>query len=118
VQQPTIHGLHAVVLFVKDLEKQKKFYRDVLGLEVTYESNQSAFLKCGEQMIALFTHENHPEGASRLEGAVKGISHLEFRIKRSDKEYWLKKLRDAGYHAYKDNFEDEDGNLFHFVYED
>lgn len=59
-----------------------------------------------------------PRAQNALKGAAKGISHLEFRIKRADKAYWDEKLRAAGYHAYGDNYEDEDGNLFHFVYED
>lgn len=116
--RPSIRGLHAVVLFAKDLEKQKRFYRDVLGLHLEADYGDAVFFSCGEQKIALFAPSHHPEGAKRLEGAAKGISHLEFRIKRADKAYWDEKLRAAGYHAYGDNYEDEDGNLFHFVCED
>ena len=31
-----IQGLHELILYVKDMEAQVKFYRDVLGLAVVY----------------------------------------------------------------------------------
>jgi catechol-2,3-dioxygenase len=115
--QGKIQGLHAVVLIVKDLEKQKQFYHEVLSMEVDADYGDAVFLSCGEQKIALFAHSHHQEGTRRLEGAHKGISHLEFRIKREDKAFWDEKLKEAGFHAYRDNYEDADGNLFHFVFE-
>ena len=32
-----IHGLAHVGVFVSDLERSKRFYRDVLGFEITWE---------------------------------------------------------------------------------
>ncbi|WP_018132403.1 VOC family protein [Effusibacillus pohliae] len=115
--EPEIKGLHAVVLIVKDLQKQKRFYQEVLNLQLEADYGDAVFFRCGNQKIALFAHSHHPEGSKRLAGAEKGISHLEFRIKREDREHWDRKLREVGFHAYGDNYEDEDGNLFHFVYE-
>lgn len=112
-----IRGLHAVVLIVKDLEKQKRFYRDVMGLEVEGDYGDAVFFRCGEQKLALFAPSHHPEGTKRLKGAEKGISHLEFKIDRGARAEWDRRLREAGYHAYGDNYEDEDGNLFHFVWD-
>jgi catechol 2,3-dioxygenase-like lactoylglutathione lyase family enzyme len=115
--QGKIRGINAVVLIVKDLEKQKQFYHETLGMEVEADYGDAVFLRCGEQKIALFSPSHHPEGTKRLEGASKGISHLEFRIKREDRAFWDQKLKEAGFHAYRDNYEDADGNLFHFVFE-
>jgi catechol 2,3-dioxygenase-like lactoylglutathione lyase family enzyme len=115
-RKPEIKGIHAIVLIVKDLEKQKKFYHEVLGLKILSESDEYVFFECGEQKIALFTREHHPQGTQRLEGASKGISHLEFVIPEEEKEYWDQRLKEAGFHAYRDNYEDADGNLFHFVF--
>ncbi|WP_048602399.1 VOC family protein [Rubeoparvulum massiliense] len=117
MKQPSpIQGLHAVVIFVKDLEKQKHFYGDILGLEVEGDYGDAIFYRCGDQKIALFEQSHHREGSKRLEGAKKGISHLEFIISKEQQEAWNEYLTLAGHHAYRENFEDADGNLFHFVF--
>lgn len=109
-----IQGLDAIILIVKDLAKQKEFYQNVLGLELEADYGDAVFFKCGKQKIALFSHSHHPEGTKSLEGAKKGISHIEFRIKSKDLENIEKKLRESGFHAYSNNYKDADGNLFHF----
>lgn len=109
-----ILGLDAVILIVRDLEGQKRFYRDTLGLEIEGDYGDAVFFRCGEQKIALFARSHHPEGAKRLEGAEKGISHLEFRIRRDELPTLDRRLREAGFHAYGENYQDADGNLFHF----
>ena len=109
-----IQGLGAVILIVKDIEKQKTFYKDVLGLSIDADYGDAVFFKLGQQKIGLFAKDHHREGTQRLEGASKGISHLEFRINKKDREKIEKRLKENGHHAYKDNYEDADGNLFHF----
>ncbi len=109
-----ILGLDAVVIIVKDLAAQRHFYRDVLGLPLVGDYGDALFFDCGDQKLALFAHSHHPEGTKRLEGAGKGISHLEFRIAPGDQDRLRQRLTDAGFHAYRDNFCDADGNLFHF----
>lgn len=48
-------GIDHVVLWVKDLERSKRFYIDLLGMTVAHESDWQSFLHCGEsQQIALF----------------------------------------------------------------
>ena len=109
-----IKGLDAVILIVKDLKKQTRFYKDVLGLELEADYGDAVFFKAGKQKLALFAKSHHKEGTERLEGAQKGISHLEFRIPRKDLDKIEKRLKEQGFHAYQDNYEDADGNLFHF----
>ena len=107
-----IKGLDAVVLIVKDINKQKTFYQEVLGLELEADYGDAVFFKVGQQKLALFSKSHHKEGTERLEGASKGISHLEFRVSKKDMDELSKRLK--GFHAYKDNYQDSDGNLFHF----
>ena len=109
-----VESLDAVVLIVKDLEVQRRFYSNVLGLPVTGDYGDAAFFQCGKQKLALFAHSHHPEGTERLEGGSKGISHLEFGVAKEDYESIQERLRSAGFHAYGENFCDADGNLFHF----
>lgn len=109
-----VNSLDAVVLIVKDFDAQKRFYAEVLGLPLAGDYGDAVFFQCGGQKLALFARSHHPEGTERLEGASKGISHLEFGIDRRDYEAIQQRLRSQGFHAYADNFCDADGNLFHF----
>ncbi|MDO8555714.1 MAG: VOC family protein [Nanoarchaeota archaeon] len=110
-----INGLNAVILIVKDIKQQKRFYKDVLKLKIIEDYGNAIFFSLGKQTLGLFSKEHHPEGAKRLEGATKGLSHLEFTINKKDEAKIRKRLEAAGYHAYNDNYQDADGNLFHFV---
>lgn len=47
-------GIDHTVLHVRDLARSKRFYIDILGMTVRHESSWQAFLKCGEQQVALF----------------------------------------------------------------
>ena len=55
-------GIDHTVLHVSNLARSRKFYLDVLGMEVNHEDATHAFLWCGNgQMVALF---EVPEGKS------------------------------------------------------
>jgi len=110
-----IQGLHAVVLIVKDLERQRRFYRDVLGLAADADYGDAVFFSCGRQKLALFDRGHHREGTQSLEGASKGISHLEFAVGKAAEKTLARRLQQAGHRAYGETFRDADGNLFHFV---
>ena len=85
-----------------------------MGFEIDADYGNEVFFKVGDQKFAIFAKGAHPEGDERLEGAKKGISHLEFRVKKKSLEKIGKKLKEKGFHAYSHNYEDADGNLFHF----
>jgi lactoylglutathione lyase len=46
-------NIDAITLFVEDLERSKQFYRDVFGLSVSYEDEDSAVFKFQHTMINL-----------------------------------------------------------------
>jgi catechol 2,3-dioxygenase-like lactoylglutathione lyase family enzyme len=46
-------GIAAVTLFVDDLVAARTFYREVFGLEVVYEDEDSAVFKFGDTLINL-----------------------------------------------------------------
>ncbi len=109
-----VKSLDAIVLIVKDLDAQKRFYGETLGLPISGDYGDAIFFDIGKQKLALFAHSHHREGTERLEGARKGSSHLEFGIAKKDLAAMRERLRAAGHHAYAENFCDADGNLFHF----
>ena len=103
-----------VNLIVKDIEKQKKFYRDVLGFGMVSDYGDAVFFEIDGKKLGLFAKGHHPEGDKSLEGATKGLSHLEFSVPKKKLQSLKSKLEDAGFLAYGDVFKDADGNLFHF----
>jgi catechol 2,3-dioxygenase-like lactoylglutathione lyase family enzyme len=57
-EQPKLIG--AITLFVDDLPSTKQFYREVFGLPVHYEDENSAVFRFGETLINLLRVEEAP----------------------------------------------------------
>ena len=68
-------GIDHVVLWVKDLERSRRFYIDVLGMSVAHESEWQSFLLCGEQQVALFVAR---DGAAVKSGVE--LNHMALRM--------------------------------------
>ena len=62
-----IGGLQTIVLFVSDVERAARFYRDRLGLEEVYESDGRVALQCGSIRVLLHPTEEGARGASNVE---------------------------------------------------
>ena len=52
-----VSGIDHVVFHVKDLARSKKFYVELLGMEVRRENSWQIFLRCGSQLVGLFKVE-------------------------------------------------------------
>jgi len=61
-------SFHSIVLFVKDLEKSKKFYTEVLGQEVEYDFGNNVGLKNGISLWKIM-----PDHVISLSGKHKRI---------------------------------------------
>lgn len=46
-------GIAAITLFVEDLQATRQFYRDVFGLPVFFENDDSAVFKFGDTLVNL-----------------------------------------------------------------
>ena len=53
--------IDAITLFVEDLDLTKAFYRDVFGLPIHFENDDSAVFKFGETLINLLRVTNADE---------------------------------------------------------
>lgn len=80
-----IHAIHHIAIICTDYEKSKRFYTEVLGLQVIQEiyreARQSYKLDLaigGQYVIELFSFPNPPARPSRPEAA--GLRHLAFAI--------------------------------------
>ena len=112
---PIVSSIEGVILIANDFEGQCSFYLDVLGLELSARYSDAAFFKVGSQKLGIFARSHHREGTRRLGDANHGLSHLEFGIEKRVLEKMITRLKEQGAHAYRDNFADADGNLFHFT---
>lgn len=86
-----VTGIDHVVLHVKDLARSKKFYIELLGMEVEHESSWQLFLKCGNQGVALFEVED----GSKIHGGNE-LNHMALRLKSGEYEKVKAVLEEAG----------------------
>ncbi|MFE9702729.1 VOC family protein [Streptomyces sp. NPDC005930] len=54
-------GISAITLFTEDLDATKRFYREVFGLPVAYENDNSAVFEFGNTIINLLKTSAAPE---------------------------------------------------------
>lgn len=86
-----VTGIDHVVLHVKDLERSKKFYIELLGMEVGHENSWQCFLRCGNQMVALFEVED----GERIYAGHE-MNHMALRLKAGEYEKTKAVLEEAG----------------------
>lgn len=110
-----ITGIVAVILITEHFRSQYDFYSRVLGLETVTSGNDYAFFRVGGQTLGIFARGHHTEGDARLGPADHGLSHLEFSVPEERKASLIAKLDAESARAYGENFQDADGNLFHFA---
>lgn len=115
-----------IALKVKDVARSKKFYQDILGMEVVWEPDpQNVYLSSGCDNIAL--HEVSPKFAAGA--AEKQLDHLGFvvetieRVKKLEHEFQKKDVKIV--HAFKIHRDgsasfycaDPDGIVIQLLYE-
>ncbi len=93
-----------VGLRVSDLEKSRKFYREILGLENKTKGAKQAFVPIGSDMLALFTSSD----------SVSDF-HFGFRLDSpSQVDEWRNWLRSNDVRIYEDIAEDDHPRSFKF----
>ena len=66
-------GIDHLVIWVNDLERSKRFYKDLLGMTIKIDHETTCFLWCGNQQIALF---NAKANSLRPPGEVASQSEM------------------------------------------
>ncbi len=85
-------------LYVDDLPAARRFYQNVLGLElVNQQKGRHVFFRCGEGMLLLFNPRESSRGGDEIppHGAT-GSGHVAFAIDQNDLDGWRKRLAAAG----------------------
>ncbi len=75
-------GMRHIALNVKDVERSKAFYQDILGMEVVWQPDpQNAYLSSGPDNLAL--HET--PGGQVPAAATSSLDHLGFIVSTIDR---------------------------------
>ncbi len=96
-----IQGLGEVALRVNNLDAMRRFYRDVIGLEVLAGSETAVFFRLAPgygghtQVFVLFDRSGQP-GYTGLNPATTTVDHIAFEIARADFESEKQRLEQAG----------------------
>ncbi len=85
-----INRIHHIAIICSDYERSKKFYTEILGLELVreiYRKERDSFKADlalnGQYVIELFSFPHPPQRLSRPEGT--GLRHLAFEVNDIDK---------------------------------
>ena len=94
-----VNGIDHAAISVRDLEKSKVFYTDVLGLRVSPREYQKPgveyFLDCGSSLIGLIQGDRKGN-AHKLEDGGLGGNHVSFRVDTAAFDRAVEALKAAG----------------------
>lgn len=99
---PPFDGLLEAALYVPDLAAARRFYGDVLGLEIMAEApDRHVFFRAGETVLLVFDPKQTAEGSSNPELPVpghgsRGAGHVCFRASAAQIAAWVDHLGEAG----------------------
>jgi catechol 2,3-dioxygenase-like lactoylglutathione lyase family enzyme len=127
------HSVLETSLYISDLDRAVKFYREVLGLRLIedkyFEGGRGAALQVGTgpSVLLLFRADVTRQGGMLLAHGTTGAGHVAFRIEPEEIPAWRERLRAHGIpieqeFAFGDNppsiyFRDPDGNVLELAVE-
>lgn len=90
---PKLHHIKETCLYVKDLEKSRFFYEEILGLErIVYDAEKYLFLKIGMDVLLLFNSESSSIQADLPSHEGYGRLHIAFETSVEEYKKWKKHL--------------------------
>ncbi len=87
-------GIDHIAIYLSNIVEAKKFFMDGLGLTADSDYGDEFFMKCGNQILALFQGENK----------TQTINHLALKV--DNFEGIKKRLEKLGYNIYKNDMVD------------
>jgi catechol 2,3-dioxygenase-like lactoylglutathione lyase family enzyme len=118
---PRITGILETVLYVADIERAERFYRDVMGLtQVGKEAGRHVFFRVGTGVLLLFRAEETRQSGNLPPHGADGEIHVCFTTSPAEFELWKTRIQHHGIAILQETewprgrsfyFRDPDGNL-------
>lgn len=113
-----LQDVHHIAIICSDYERSKKFYTEILGLEIIQEifreerdSYKLDLALYGKYVIELFSFPNPPQRVSRPEAA--GLRHLAFSVENL--ESVIHSLQNQGIWSEPIRVDETTGKRFTFI---
>ena len=113
-------------LYVKDLSASKKFYQEILGLElISFVEGRHVFFRIGHQVLLCFNPNTTKDETTLPPHFAYGKQHIAFEVNMEEYEKWKDKILKSGTvitheHTWSKNlnsfyFEDPDGHVLEIL---
>jgi catechol 2,3-dioxygenase-like lactoylglutathione lyase family enzyme len=90
-------AVHHLALTVTDVDRARRFYSDVVGLQVVATVDPKVFLGNGTMLLALGLAPNRPVAGDRFDENRVGLDHISFNVgSRADLERAAQFLSEKG----------------------
>jgi len=96
-------GILETAIYVRDLDAARRFYVEVLGLEVlTEQKGRHVFFRCGRGMFLVFNPDSTSREQTTVNGATlplhgaTGPTHMAFAVSEAELDAWRGRLNEAG----------------------
>ena len=120
-QPPRITGILETVLYVADVDRAERFYRDVMGLtQIGKEPGRHVFFRVGSGVLLLFRAQTTRQSGSLPPHGADGEIHVCFTTSPAEYEVWKRRIQKHGIAILQETewaqgrsfyFRDPDGNL-------
>ena len=120
-QPPRITGILETVLYVADVDRAERFYRDVMGLtQIGKEPVRHVFFRVGSGVLLLFRAQTTRQAGSLPPHGADGEIHVCFTTSPAEYEVWKRRIQKHGIAILQETewaqgrsfyFRDPDGNL-------
>jgi catechol 2,3-dioxygenase-like lactoylglutathione lyase family enzyme len=124
-EMPGITGILETVLYVADIDRAERFYRDVMGLKpIGKQPDRHVFFRVGSGVLLLFRAERTRRSATVPPHGAAGEIHVCFTISPEAYDTWKEKIHGCGIAVEQETewpagrsvyFRDPDGNLLELV---
>ncbi len=118
---PRITGILETVLYVADLARAERFYRDVMALtQIGKDPDRHVFFRVGTGVLLIFHAERTRRSEHLPPHGADGEIHVCFTVDPAEYDTWKRRIHDRGIAIQKEitwpvgrsfYFRDPDGNL-------
>jgi catechol 2,3-dioxygenase-like lactoylglutathione lyase family enzyme len=118
---PRIIGILETVLYVADIDRAERFYRDVMAMtQIGKDPGRHVFFRVGSGVLLLFHAEKTRQAGTLPPHGADGEIHVCFTTSPDEYETWKQRIREHGITIEQETewprgrsfyFRDPDGNL-------